>query len=170
MTEPTDEYCVQQLKEFDGKSLVSVTKEGLVLPEDEEEEKKMEGSKAKLENFCKLMKEILDKKAEKVTISNRLVSSPCCIVTSTYGWTANMEWIMKAQTLRDNSTMGYMVAKKHLEINPDHALWRRCGRRLRQTRMTRQSRTLWCCCFKPPCSLLAFPLRIPRPTPTASTA
>jgi len=67
MTEPIDEYCVQQLKEFDGKSLVSVTKEGLELPEDEEEKKKMEESKAKFENLCKLMKEILDKKVEKVS-------------------------------------------------------------------------------------------------------
>lgn len=57
-----------------------------------------------------------------VTVSNRLVASPCCIVTSTYGWTANMERIMKAQALRDNSTMGYMAAKKHLEINPDHPI------------------------------------------------
>ncbi|KAM9798071.1 heat shock protein HSP 90-beta [Neosynchiropus ocellatus] len=122
MTEPIDEYCVQQLKEFDGKTLVSVTKEGLELPEDEEEKKKMEEDKVKYENLCKLMKEILDKKVEKVTVSNRLVSSPCCIVTSTYGWTANMERIMKAQALRDNSTMGYMMAKKHLEINPDHPI------------------------------------------------
>lgn len=66
MTEPIDEYCVQQLKEFDGKTLVSVTKEGLELPEDEEEKKKMEESKAKFETLCKLMKEILDKKVEKV--------------------------------------------------------------------------------------------------------
>uniref|UniRef100_A0A8I5ZRY7 Uncharacterized protein n=1 Tax=Rattus norvegicus TaxID=10116 RepID=A0A8I5ZRY7_RAT len=122
VTEPIDEYSVQQLKEFDGKSLVSVMKEGLELPEDEEEKKKMEESKAKFENLWKLMKEILDKKFEKVTISNRLVSSPCCIVTSTYGWTANMEQIIKAQALRDNSTMGYMMAKKHLEINPDHPI------------------------------------------------
>uniref|UniRef100_A0A8I3MWT2 Uncharacterized protein n=2 Tax=Canis lupus familiaris TaxID=9615 RepID=A0A8I3MWT2_CANLF len=120
--QPIDEYCVQQLKEFDGKSLVSVTKEGLELPEDEEEKKKMEESKAKFENLCKLMKEILDKKVEKVTISNRLVSSPCCIVTSTYGWTANMERIMKAQALWDNSTVGYMMAKNHLEINPGHPI------------------------------------------------
>merc|ERR1712211_4219 len=107
MTEPIDEYVVQQLKEFDGKNLVSVTKEGLELPEDEEEKK---------------MKDILDKKVEKVVVSNRLVSSPCCIVTSQYGWTANMERIMKAQALRDTSTMGYMAAKKHLEINPDHSI------------------------------------------------
>merc|ERR1719454_1864500 len=119
MTEPIDEYVVQQLKEFDGKNLVSVTKEGLELPEDEEEKKKMEADKEKFEGLCKVMKDILDKKVEKVVVSSRLVSSPCCIVTSQYGWTANMERIMKAQALRDTSTMGYMAAKKHLEINPD---------------------------------------------------
>ncbi|XP_012218219.1 heat shock protein 83 [Linepithema humile] len=122
MTEPIDEYVVQQLKEFDGKQLVSVTKEGLELPEDEEEKKKREEDKAKFESLCKVMKDILDKKVEKVVVSNRLVDSPCCIVTSQYGWTANMERIMKAQALRDTSTMGYMAAKKHLEINPDHPI------------------------------------------------
>lgn len=66
MVEPIDEYCVQQLKEFEGKTLVSVTKEGLELPEDEEEKKKMEENRAKFESLCKLMKEILDKKVEKV--------------------------------------------------------------------------------------------------------
>uniref|UniRef100_A0A4W3JFH2 Histidine kinase/HSP90-like ATPase domain-containing protein n=1 Tax=Callorhinchus milii TaxID=7868 RepID=A0A4W3JFH2_CALMI len=66
MTEPIDEYCVQQLKEFDGKQLVSVTKEGLELPEDEDEKKKREDDRAKYENLCKLMKEMLDKKVEKV--------------------------------------------------------------------------------------------------------
>merc|ERR1712048_1215001 len=122
MTEPIDEYVVQQLKEFDGKNLVSVTKEGLELPEDEEEKKKMEADKEKFEPLCKVMKDILDKKVEKVVVSSRLVSSPCCIVTSQYGWTANMERIMKAQALRDTSTMGYMAAKKHLEVNPDHSI------------------------------------------------
>ena len=122
MTEPIDEYVVQQLKEFDGKNLVSVTKEGLELPEDEDEKKKHEEDVKKFEGLCKVMKDILDKKVEKVIVSSRLVSSPCCIVTSQYGWTANMERIMKAQALRDTSTMGYMAAKKHLEINPDHAI------------------------------------------------
>jgi molecular chaperone HtpG len=122
MTEPIDEYCVQQLKEFEGKKLVSVTKEGLELPEDEDEKKKQEQDKEKYETLCKVMKDILDKKVEKVLISNRLVSSPCCIVTSQYGWSATMERIMKAQALRDTSTMGYMAAKKHLEINPDHSI------------------------------------------------
>merc|ERR1712240_471086 len=122
MTEPIDEYVVQQLKEFDGKNLVSVTKEGLELPEDEEEKKKKEADKEKYEGLCKVMKDILDKKVEKVVVSSRLVTSPCCIVTSQYGWTANMERIMKAQALRDTSTMGYMAAKKHMEINPDHSI------------------------------------------------
>nr|CAG4651603.1 EOG090X01EZ [Triops cancriformis] len=122
MVEPIDEYVVQQLKEFEGKTLVSVTKEGLELPEDEEDQKKFEENKAKFEGLCKVMKDILDKKVEKVVVSNRLVDSPCCIVTSQYGWTANMERIMKAQALRDTSTMGYMAAKKHLEINPDHPI------------------------------------------------
>jgi len=122
MTEPIDEYAIQQLKEYDGKKLVSVTKEGLELPQDEEEKKKQEELNAKFEPLCKLMKEILDKKVEKVVLSNRLVGSPCCIVTSQYGWTANMERIMKAQALRDSSTLGYMAAKKHLEINPEHPI------------------------------------------------
>jgi len=122
MTEPIDEYCTQQLKEYDGKNLVCVTKEGLELPEDEEEKKKFEEKKAKFEPLCKTMKEILDAKVEKVTVSNRLVKSPCCVVTSQYGWSANMERIMKAQALKDSSTMGYMAAKKQLEINPDHKI------------------------------------------------
>merc|ERR1712193_32365 len=119
MCEPIDEYCVQQLREYDGKTLVSVTKEGLELPEDEEDKKKFEETKAKFNPLCDVMKNILDKKVEKVVVSNRMVSSPCCIVTSQYGWSANMERIMKAQALKDTSTMGYMAAKKHLEINPD---------------------------------------------------
>merc|ERR1711992_80795 len=122
MCEPIDEYCVQQLREFDGKNLVSVTKEGLELPEDEEEKKKFEETKTKFQALCDVMKNILDKKVEKVVVSNRMVSSPCCIVTSQYGWSANMERIMKAQALKDTSTMGYMAAKKHLEINPDHSI------------------------------------------------
>merc|ERR1712140_63409 len=83
---------------------------------------KKEEDQKKFEGLCKVMKDILDKKVEKVVVSSRLVSSPCCIVTSQYGWTANMERIMKAQALRDTSTMGYMAAKKHMEINPDHSI------------------------------------------------
>merc|ERR1711976_923263 len=123
MTEPIDEYAVQQLKDYDGKKLTSVTKEGLKLPEDEAEKKKFEEDTAKFAKFCEVVKEILgSSKVEKVVVSNRLSTSPCCIVTAEHGWSANMERIMKAQALRDNSTMGYMAAKKHLEVNPDHSI------------------------------------------------
>merc|ERR1712013_64380 len=122
LVDPIDEYAVQQLKEYDGKKLVCVTKEGLELPEDDEEKKRQEELKVEFEELCKVIKEILDKRVEKVTVSNRLVGSPCCIVTSTYGWSANMERIMKAQALRDTSTIGYMAAKKHLEINPENQI------------------------------------------------
>ena len=122
MTKTIDEYVVQQLEEFDGKNLVSVAKKGLELPEDEAEKEKKEANIKKFEGLCKVMKDILDKKVERVVVSTRLVSSPCCIVTSQYGWTANMERIMKAQALRDTSTMGYMAAKKHMEINPEQVI------------------------------------------------
>ena len=102
--------------------MVSVAKKSLELTEDEAEKEKKEADIKKFEDLCKVMKNILDKKVERVVVSTRLVSSPCCIVTSQYGWTANMERIMKAQALRDTSTMGYMAAKKHMEINPEHAI------------------------------------------------
>merc|ERR1739848_449262 len=95
MVDPIDEYAVQQLKEYDGKKLVSCTKEGLELDESEDEKKKKEEEKARFEPLCKLMKEDLGDKVEKVQVSNRIDESPCVLVTSEYGWTANMERIMK---------------------------------------------------------------------------
>merc|ERR1711871_1579905 len=99
MVDPIDEYAVQQLKEYDGKKLVCCTKEGLELDDSEEEKKKKE----EFEPLCRLMKDILGDKVEKVIVSDRIVDSPCCLVTGEYGWSANMERIMKAQALRDNS-------------------------------------------------------------------
>jgi len=122
MTDPIDEYAVQQLKEFDGKKLISVTKENLEVEEDEDDKKKFEEAKAKTESLCKLMKEVLDDKVEKVVVSNRLADSPCCLVTGEYGWTANMERIMKAQALRDSSQSSYMTSKKTMEINPTNSI------------------------------------------------
>ncbi|KAL7716135.1 heat shock protein 90 [Entamoeba marina] len=108
MTDPIDEYAVQQLKEFDGKKLICITKDGVKEKDNEE--------------LAKTVKEILGDKIEKVIISNRLVNSPCALVTGEYGWSANMERIMKAQALRDNSMSTYMVSKKTLELNPDHPI------------------------------------------------
>jgi len=122
MTDPIDEYAVQQLKEFDGKKLLSATKEGLQMSEDEDEKKLFEEAKAKAEGLCKLMKEVLDDKVEKVVVSNRLADSPCCLVTGEYGWSANMERIMKAQALRDSSQSAYMSSKKTMEINPTNSI------------------------------------------------
>jgi len=122
MVDAIDEYAIGQLKEFEGKKLVSATKEGLKLDESEDEKKKKEELKEKFEGLCKVIKEVLGDKVEKVVVSDRVVDSPCCLVTGEYGWTANMERIMKAQALRDSSMSGYMSSKKTMEINPENAI------------------------------------------------
>merc|ERR1712087_119927 len=122
LVDPIDEYAVQQLREYDGKKLMCVTKEGLDIGLTEDEKKAQEEEKAAFEGLCKKMKEILGDKVEKVIVSDRMVESPCSLVTGEYGWSANMERIMKAQALRDNSMTGYMQSKKTMEINPKHAI------------------------------------------------
>merc|ERR1719386_436004 len=122
MVDPIDEYAVQQLKEFDGKKLICATKEGMNLGEDEDEKKKFEEAKAANEGLCKLVKEVLEDKVEKVIVSNRIDESPCVLVTGEYGYSANMERIMKAQALRDASSSMMMTSKKTMEINPFHAI------------------------------------------------
>jgi len=122
MVDPIDEYAVQQLKEFEGKKLVCATKEGLKINESEEEKKSFEEQKAATEGLCKLIKEVLDDKVEKVIVSNRLEQAPCVLVTGEYGWSANMERIMKAQALRDSSSSAYMMSKKTMEVNPSNPI------------------------------------------------
>lgn len=122
MTEPIDEYCVQQLKEYDGKKLVCATKEGINLLNSDDDNKKKEEEKERFEEMCKIIKEILGDKVEKVVVSERLSDSPCILVTGEYGWSANMERIMKAQALRDSSLSTYMSSRKTMEINPSNPI------------------------------------------------
>merc|ERR1719218_530340 len=122
MVDPIDEYAVQQLKEFDDKKLICATKDGMAIEETDEEKKIFEEAKAATEGLCKQIKDILDNKVEKVVVSNRLEESPCCLVTGEYGWSANMERIMKSQALRDSSSASYMSSKKTLEVNPTHSI------------------------------------------------
>jgi len=122
MTEPIDEYCVQQLKEYDGKKLICLSKEGVEFPESDEEKDKKKTVKEQFEPLCKLMQDVLKDKVEKVIVSFRVVDSPCVLVTGEFGWSANMERIMKAQALRDNQTSMYMSSKKTMEINPHNSI------------------------------------------------
>lgn len=100
MVDPIDEYVIQQLKDFDGHKLKNCSKEGLEFDNNEDEKKKFEEQKASFEGLCKLCKEVLGDKVEKVQVGQRLSESPCALVTGEYGWSANMERIMKAQALR----------------------------------------------------------------------
>merc|ERR1711972_606871 len=122
LVDPIDEYAIQQLKDYQGKTLACATKEGLDLGLTEEEKKKQEEDKAAFESLCKKVKDILGNKVEKVVVSDRMVGSPCSLVTDEYGWSANMERIMGAQALRDNTMSQYMMAKKTMELNPKHAI------------------------------------------------
>jgi heat shock protein beta len=118
MTDPLDEYVVQTLTEFDGNQLQSVSKEGLKLGDEAKQDK----YKEKFEPLTAWLKKVYDSKVEKVSISNRLAKSPCVLVTGQYGWSANMERIMRAQTFADASKQSYMMSKKTMEINPRHPI------------------------------------------------
>ena len=122
MVEPIDEYISQYFDKYEEKKFICITKGDIDLGENEDEKKTKEERNKSFEPLCNKMKEVLKGKIENVKVSDRIVDSPCCLVSSGYGWTANMERIMKAQALGNNDIMKVMAPKKVLEINVEHPI------------------------------------------------
>jgi molecular chaperone HtpG len=121
MCDPLDEYITQQVRDYKDKKLVCVTKENLELSLDSSEKEQFENAKTEYKNVCDFIKSTLSDEVEKVVVSNKLSDSPCVLSTSEFGWTANMQRILKAQTF-NKPEMNYMMGRKVLEINPNNSI------------------------------------------------
>ena len=158
LTDTIDEYVLQHIQEYDGKKLMSVTKEGLELEDTPEELQKFETQKNTFKELCTKIHSILGDKVEKVTISNRIVNSPCVLVTGKYCWSANMERIMKAQTSKDPALHSLMNAKKTLELNPYHPIITKLHEKINEKSLTDHAQLLY------EVSLLSSGFSLPEPT------
>merc|ERR1712203_1168790 len=122
MTDSVDEYTVQHLTEFEGKRLINASREGLKLDEGDKEKKREDQYKEMFKPLIDYAKEQLGKKVEKVQVSKHLVKSPVVVLSADYGWTAQMEKVMKSQAFADQSKFEFMKSKRMFEINPRHPM------------------------------------------------
>merc|ERR1719152_1023283 len=122
MTDSVDEYTVQHLTEFEGKRLINASREGLKLEEGDKEKKREDKYKTMFKPLLDYAKDVLGKKVEKVSISKHLVQSPVVVLSADYGWTAQMEKVMKSQAFADQSKFEFMKSKRMFEINPRHPM------------------------------------------------
>jgi len=120
--DPIDEYAMPQLTEFKGFQFAGANKENLKLEDDDLEEKKLKKIGEMYKPVTDWFKDTLGTKIEKSVVSNRLLETPAILVSSQYGWSTNMERIMKAQTMGSNDRGSSMVAQKTLELNPGHPI------------------------------------------------
>ncbi|KAL1212010.1 Heat shock protein 90-6 [Cardamine amara subsp. amara] len=120
LVEPIDEVAIQSLKSYKEKDFVDISKEDLDLGDKNEE--KEAAVKKEFGQTCDWIKKRLGDKVASVQISNRLSSSPCVLVSGKFGWSANMERLMKAQSAGDTTSLEFMKGRRVFEVNPDHAI------------------------------------------------
>ena len=142
MIDPIDEYVMMRLTEYETKKFVSVTKEGLNFGETDSEKQKLEEDKKNTQKLCETMRSVLSENIEKVVVSNRLAESPCCLVSSQYGLSANMERIMKAEALRTNTGLGMNSSKKIMEINPSHPIIKALSEKIQKDNESKSNKDL----------------------------
>lgn len=140
-TEPVDEYMMQHLMDFDDKKFMDASKEGLKFDDKDDKEKKR--TKKEFKNLTHWWKEVIGPQGvDSVKVSNRLTTTPCVVVASKYGWSANMERIMKAQSFSDQQRQMYMRGQKSLEINPRHPLIRELKQKVEEDKESSETKEL----------------------------
>lgn len=137
MCDPLDEYITQQVKDYKDKKLVCITKENIDFNDDESDKEEFERMKVEYKSVCDFIKSTLSNDVEKVVVSNKLSESPCVLSTSEYGWTANMQRLLKAQTF-NKPEMNYMMGRKVMEINPHNRIIQKIKYRLDNEQMDNQ--------------------------------